>query len=471
MTPLPPLSRRRFLALAGTAAAGLSLRGLAQPASGSGAAPVSPPASTLAEVLARIRPPVFPARDFRVTDFGAQPGAADARPGFLQAIQQCNAAGGGRVIVPAGEWNLAGPLHLKSNVHLFIEHGAHLRFWTDDPGLYLPLVLTRWEGTELFNYSPFIYAYQAYNVALTGGGTIDGNAHETFVKWRSRQGDDQQALRKMGAEGVPVSARVFGAGHWLRPPLVQFFGCANVLVDGLRFIDAPFWVTHAVGSTNITVRRIKVDSPHINSDGFDPESCSDVLVEDCVFRTGDDCIAIKAGRDQDAWRIGRPTENVVIRRCEMHAPTSGSGLAVGSEMSGGVRNVFAESLRMGEAKAALNIKANLDRGGAVERVSVRDVSVEKTDTLIQVTTDYHGYRGGKFPPTFRGFLFEDIRCESADVPLSAAGVPGARLEDFAVRNVRVKRAAKPAEIRQVRNFTAENVVINGTALQAARDID
>lgn len=463
----PPLSRRKFLALAGTAAASLSCRGFAL----SSADPTGATGLALADVLARIRPPVFRAGDFRVTDFGAQGGAPDARPGFLEAIRQCNVAGGGRVVVPAGVWNLAGPLHLKSNVHLFIEDGALLRFRTDDPNLYLPPVLTRWEGTELYNYSPFIYAYQAYNVALTGGGTIDGNAHDTFVKWRPKQGKAQQALRQMGAEGAPVAARVFGPDNWLRPPLVQFFGCANVLVDGLHFVDSPFWVTHAISCTNVTIRGIKVNSPHLNSDGFDPESCSDVLVEDCVFRTGDDCIAIKSGRDQDGWRVGRPSENIVIRRCEMHAPSAGSGLAIGSEMSGGVRNIFVEHLRMGEAKTALNIKANLDRGGAVEGVTVRDVTVEKTDTLLQVTTDYHGYRGGNFPPTFRDFLFEDILCEAAGVPLAAAGVPAARIENFTVRNLRVRRADKPAVVRHVRNFRADNVEISGRLLRLAPDLD
>lgn len=426
----------------------------------------------MAEILARVRPPVFAAREFRVTDFGAAAnGGKDARLGFLAAIKACNETGGGRVIVPAGEWSLEGPLHLRSNVHLVLDDRAHLRFRTDAPELYLPVVLTRWEGTEVFNYSPFIYAYQAVNVAISGGGTIDGNAHDTFVKWRSRQNDDQQALRKMGAEGVPVASRVFGAGHWLRPPLVQFFGCANVLVDGPRLIDSPLWVIHAVGSSNVIVRRVRVASPHLNSDGFDPESCTDVLVEDCVFETGDDCIAIKSGRDQDAWRIGRPTENVVIRRCELNAPTSGSGLAIGSELSGGVRNVFAESLKIGPGKSAINLKANLDRGGAAEQIFVRDVVAGKTDLLLQITTDYKGYRGGKFPPTFRGLHFENIRCPEAEMPLSAVGVPAAKLQDCTLRDLAISRTAKPAELRHVRNFAAEKVVFNGQPWQPPRDAD
>jgi polygalacturonase len=460
------LTRRHFLASAGIATAAFAARrpltAQTLSATPAGSAATNAPIDA---ILARIHPPTFPNRDFFITDFGANPGAADARPAFLEAIRACNASGGGRVVVPRGVWNLAGPLHLKSNVRLHLDDDAHLRFKTDDPGLYLPAVLTRWEGTELFNYSPFIYAYQACNIAITGAGLIDGNAHDTFVKWRPDQGAAQKALRKMGADGVSVSQRIFGEGHWLRPPLVQFFGCSNVLLEGPRFIDSPFWVAHAVCSDNITVRGIHVDSPHINSDGFDPESCADVLIEDCVFKTGDDCVAIKSGRDQDAWRIGRPTENVIIRRCEMHAPAAGSGLAIGSEMSGGVRNVFAENLRMGRARTAINIKSNPDRGGFVENVNIRGVAVENTDALILVTTGYHGYRGGNFPPRFRDFVFENIRCDNAIVPISTAGVPAAKLENVTLRNIDVTRATKPAHVEHVVNYTAENVMINGKPWQ------
>lgn len=464
---IPPLSRRRFIAAAGTLAVGATLRGAVAQSS-----VTQTPLPTMAEILARIHAPVFPKQEFRVTDFGARPGeASDALPGFRAAIQTCAQSGGGRIIVPKGDWSLAGPIHLRSNTELHLDDGARLRFRTDAPELYLPVVLTRWEGTELFNYSPFIYAYQAHNVALTGGGTIDGNAHDTFVKWRPRQNDDQQLLRKMGAEGTAVSARVFGTGHWIRPPLVQFFGCSNVLVDGPRLVDSPFWVIHAIASSNVIVRRVAVDSPHLNSDGFDPESCTDVLVEDCVFKTGDDCIAIKSGRDQDAWRIGRPTENVVIRRCEMHAPTSGSGLAIGSELSAGVRHVFAEGLKIGAGKSAINIKANLDRGGGAEHVIVRDVTVASSDLLLQVTTDYKGHRGGNFPPTFRGLQFERIRCETAEMPLSAVGLATARIQDLTLRDVEVRRATKPSEVRHVRNFTAEKVMFNGQPFTMTRDVD
>jgi polygalacturonase len=464
-----PISRREFARLAGLSAAALSFAPHLR-ASG-------PPAPVWAAerdaILARLRPPAFPARDFSVADHGAAgDGRTDARPAFQEAVRRCNAAGGGRVVVPAGEWWLEGPLHLLSNVQLHLDERATLRFRTDDPALYLPVVLTRWEGTEVFNYSPFIYAYQAVNVALTGGGTLDGNALETFVKWRPKQGPDQQALRKLGAEGAPLPQRVFGAGHWLRPHFAQFFGCQNVLLDGFTLRDSPFWCTHAIASTNVTVRRLRVESAPVNSDGFDAESCSDVLVEDCRFDVGDDCVALKSGRDADGWRLGRPTENVVVRRCRFNnAVPAGSGLALGSEMSGGVRNVFAEDLEMDYAKVALNFKGNLDRGGAIERVRVRGVKVRKADTFIQFTTDYHGYRGGQHPPRFRDVVVEDATCAEAGQALHAMGVPAARLEDITLRRVAVARAEKKPELRHARRFALEEVAVNGAPLTSPADFD
>jgi polygalacturonase len=194
-------------------------------------------------------------------------------------------------------------------------------------------------------------------------------------------------------------------------------------------------------------------------------------VEDCVFRCGDDCIALKSGRDADGWRLGRPTENIVIRRIEMEAPYWGSGLALGSEMSGGVRTVFAEDIRMGYAKTALNFKGNLDRGGALEQVRVRRVVVAKADTFLQFTTDYHGYRGGNCPPRFRDFVLENLSCMEAEAPIHAVGRPEAALEDITLRDVTIVRAAKPPVFRHVRRLSAERVEINGRNSLLGEKID
>ncbi len=412
-------------------------------------------------IVARLREPAFPPRRFAVSEEGARPGGDfDSRPAFQKTIERCNTAGGGFVLVPAGEWRLDGPLHLKSNVNLHLERGARLRF-SANPDHYLPMVLTRWEGTELFNYSPLIYAYQAASVAITGAGVIDGNGAAMIEGWREKQGPAQRRLRELGGKGAPVYERVFGPDNWLRPPLVQFFGCTGILVEGVTLVDAPFWCLHASACHNVIVRGISVDSLRINNDGFDVESCSDVLIEDCDFKCGDDCIALKSGRDQDGWRLGRPTENVVIRRVRMEAPTAGSGLAAGSEMSGGVRNIFAEDIRMGYAKTAINIKGNLDRGGSVEGVRLRRISIERADTAIQFTTAYHGYRGGQRPPLFRDFLVEDVHCAEAQIPLSAVGVPSAPLTGIVLRRVAIERAERPPVIEHVSLFSLDEVRING----------
>ncbi|HYE58233.1 MAG TPA: glycoside hydrolase family 28 protein, partial [Rhodothermales bacterium] len=455
------VNRRAFLARTGTAALGVAASGCA----GARLVRGSPdPWRGRDAVLARIRPPAFPDRTYRISDFGARgDGRSDAREATLRAIARCNADGGGRVAVPAGTWWMGGPLHLKSNVELHLEAGAVVRF-TPDPARYLPPVLTRWEGTEVFAPSPFVYAYAAENVALTGPGTFDGNAAETFWPWRDRQRDDQQALRRMGADGVPVYERVFGEGHVLRPSFVQFFGCRNVLIDGPTFETSPFWVLHPVFSSNVTVRNVRVHSLNLNNDGVDVDSCTDVLIERCVFETGDDAVALKSGRDRDGWRVGRPTENVVVRDCLMRPRVN--ALTIGSEMSGGVRNVYVEHLRVeGEADSALYFKANLDRGGIVEDVFVRDVEVESARTLLHFTTDYAGYRGGQAPPTFRRFEVSDVTCARAGTALVALGIEAAPIEDVRLRRITVRQANETMRLRHVRGVDAEDVTVNGAPLR------
>lgn len=461
-------SRRDFLrTVAGGAAASLVLPASACRAVAAGGSPIPGAApggwEELPALLARIRPPAFPARRVVVTELGALgDGATDARPAIQRAIDSCNQAGGGRVVLPSGIWWSEGPVHLKSNVELHLEEGATLRF-TPDPRRYLPLVLSRWEGTELYNYSPQIYAYEATNVAVTGAGVVDGNTKTSFATWKPRQDSDQDRLRAMGAAGVPVHERVFGEGHWLRPPMIQFFGCRNVLVEGLTIRDAAFWVVHPVFCQNVIARDLHIESRNPNNDGVDPDSSVDVLIERCTFDTGDDSVAIKSGRDQDAWRVGQATENVVIRGCRMNSKAN--GLAIGSEMSAGVRNVFMEDCRIGKVDSSIYFKANLDRGGIVEHVRVRNITAEETATFIDFTTDYHGYRGGHFPPTFRDFVIENVSCERAGTGIHAVGVADSPLHDVVLRDVTVAHAERPVEIRFVEDFVMENVRINGETVR------
>ncbi|MBD3276357.1 MAG: glycoside hydrolase family 28 protein [Candidatus Marinimicrobia bacterium] len=419
--------------------------------------PVSPE-----QILNQIKLPIFPSREYVVTEFGAKgDGETECRAAFEEVINSCNQDGGGTVIVPEGSYWMEGPINLKSNVRLHVSEGATIKF-SPDPNHYLPVVLTRWEGTELFNYSPMIYVYQATNVAITGRGTIHGNSETTFATWKPNQDPDQLKLREMGNDQVPVHERIFGDGHWLRPSMIQFWSCKNVLVEDVTIHDSPFWVIHPVYSTNVTVRNVYVDSWNANNDGVDPDSSVNVLVENCRFETGDDSVAIKSGRDQDAWRIGQSTENVVVRNCQMNSEAN--GLCIGSEMSGGVRNVFMENCRVGEVDSAIYFKANLDRGGHVENVWVRDISVEDAEAMIRFTTDYHGYRGNHYPPTFRDFLIEDVSCQHAEIAIDAVGVPDAPLQNITLRNIAVEKADEVKEIKHTQNWTMENVSVNGQSV-------
>lgn len=414
-------------------------------------------------IVARMHPPLFPAATFSILDHGATPDAP-AHLAVQAAIDACAAAGGGRVLVPAGLWRMNGPVTLRSNVDLHLDRGATMRF--GQPGeIALPLVLTRWEGTEVWNYSPLIYARDCTNVAITGEGLFDGQGRDGFFRWRAHQDRDKQALRSMGEEGTPVADRRFGPGHFLRPPFVQFFGCTNVLIDGPKFIDSPFWTIHPVYSRNVIVRNVTVISKHLNSDGCDPDSCQDVLIEHCRFDVSDDCIAIKSGRDQDGWRVGLPTSNVVIRDCQMSTHVAGA-IAIGSEMSGGASNIFVERLDVHHANQAIYFKANLDRGGTIEQVRVRDVRVRDSNTLIDFTTAYHHCREGNSPPTYKQFVVERIDCRNTVRALRIVGVAAAPVEDVLIRNVTVTTARAPDVIAHTRDLRLNQVRVNGRVVAA-----
>ena len=330
---------------------------------------------------------------------------------------------------------------------------------------YLPVVLTRFEGTMLYGHSPRIYARGASHIALTGKGTIDGNGRDTLaIMQDSKARGSSGALRKMGADGVPVEERVFGEGKWMRPSMIQFLECNHVLIEDVKVVDSPFWVIHPVLCRNVTVRGVTVESWNGNNDGCDPDSSVDVLIENCVFRTGDDSIAIKSGRDQDAWRVGRASENIIIRNVLMGSRHS--GVCIGSEMSGGVRNVWVENCTVESVSSALYFKANLDRGGVVENVWASGMKVQRArEALVRFDTSYQGYRGGNFPPVFRNFHLADLECDEATgFGISLEGTPGAPIEKVHLERVRIRKARQPLRIHETKELRFENVEINGVLL-------
>jgi polygalacturonase len=425
------------------------------------------------EILKRIVAPTFPDKDFVITEYGAVgDGKKDCRPAITKAIEECSNAGGGRVVLPAGTFLSNGPVHLKSNVNLHIAEGATLLFGTDEKD-FLPVVLTRWEGILLYNYSPLIYAKDQENIAVTGKGTIDGNGAEGIRRkfLAARTADNKagheasrQELWRLGAAKTPVEKRVFGKGHFLRPGGVEPFECKNVLIEGVTLTNMPFWVVHPIFCTNVTVRDIRIESTTGNNDGVDPDSCKDVLIEGCYFKTGDDAIAIKSGRDQDGWTVGRPSENIVVRNCTFAGRLY--GLAIGSEMSGGVRNVFVEDCKAVSGRAAIYTKGNLDRGGVVENVRVRRIQAEKmSEAAVRFESNYHGHRGEHHPPQFRNFVIEDVHCKSSNAyGVYIEGQPETPVTDVVLRNITVDEAKAPLWIHHIKNVRFENVKVNGQPL-------
>lgn len=416
------------------------------------------------EIVKNLNPVIFPDKTYIITDFGA---AGDnhtpCKEAFDKAITVCSDSGGGRIVVPAGIYYMNGPLVFKSNVNVHLEEGATLNFSTDEKD-YLPAVITRWEGTELFNYSPLVYAYHVQNIALTGKGTINGNGSRKFSPWNNIQTTEQEMLRKMGRENIPVYRRVFGEGFKLRPGFIEPYGCANVRIEGITILDSPFWVIHPIFCNNVIVRDVTVDSHNYNNDGCDPESSRNVLIEGCTFSTGDDAIAIKSGRDNDAWRIGQPTENVVIRNCQFRSKIN--GVCIGSEIAGGVRNVFIENIRIPKASNAIYFKSNLDRGAYIENIYVRNVQADTVRTaLIRFEPNYKGERSAFHPTLFDSFRIENITCiQSAECGIYMAGFKESPIRNIELKDITIGKVPVPYCLENGKNISFRNVKVNGRKL-------
>jgi len=402
-------------------------------------------------ILSRIHAPVFPARDFVITNFGAVTGGSvDCSKALGKAIDACVKSGGGRVVVPPGEF-LTGPIHLKSNVELHLDQGATLKFSTNF-NAYLPAVFSRFESIECFNYSPFIYAFGQENVAVTGEGTLDGQATgENWLSWKGRRGPDagtqrvaNERLKKMAEDGVPVGQRRFGEGDYLRPNFIQFNRCRNVMVEGVRIRNSPMWEINPVLCTNVIVRGVDILSHGANNDGCDPESCRDVLMEKCLFDTGDDCIAIKSGRNDDGRRIGVPSVNLVIRNCTMR--DGHAGTAIGSEISGSCSNVFVENCEMSSPhlNCALRLKSNAVRGGTLQNIYMRNVNVGVVaDSVLQIDFLYEEGTNGIYHPVARDVVMENITVEHTPRVLNVRGFPGADISNVKIYNSTFKQIKEP----------------------------
>ena len=430
------------------------------------------------EIVQRVKAPTFPDRHFPITRFGAvADGVTLCTHSIAAAIAHCSASGGGHVVVPSGTF-LTGAITLLSNVDLHLEDDATLKFSTD-PDMY-PLVYTRWGGIECYNYSPFIYAFGQENIGLTGGGTIDGQASNEYwwpwsgefeYGWKPGEPDETQdsaLLTLMGAADTPVKKRIFGPGHYLPPSFVQPYRSKNVAIQDIRVINSPFWQLHPVLCSNITVRNVHVDSLGVNNDGCDPESCNDVLIDNCNFNTGDDCISPKSGTDADGRRVNVPCQNVVIQNCRFE---NGHGaLCMGSSMSGGIRNVFARNLTMTNPNLldCLRLKTNSDRGGYIEDIYVRDATVKGVlDAGLNINFFYGGGEGGGFNPTVKNIFMRNVHFAEAERAWSMHAYPDDKIGLVAVVDCTFDKVNHPPETIDVADLTLVDVVVHGTRIRSS----
>ena len=464
-------TRRQLLGLSvgGVVAVGIGLPAAADPGT------ADPGAEGL--IRSRIRPPRFPDAWFPITAYGATP--ADATAGIAAAVAACHQAGGGHVVVPPGVWQ-TGAITLLSHVDLHLEEGATLRFSTD-PAAYLPVVRTRWQSVEVYNYSSLIRAEGQTDIGITGKGVLDGagdNEHWWYLigsgqyGWHTglpNQRADWAELERMNNEQVPVEQRVFGAGHYLRPSFIQPFRCTNVLIEGVTVKDSPMWTIHPLECRNVTVQGVTVDNLGPNGDGCNPESCTDVLIRDCTFATHDDCIAIKSGRDADGRRLGLPSRGIIVEDCTF--VSGGAAVAVGSEMSGGIEDVFVRRLYAPGDPAAdeaylqwlLCVKSTSTRGGYVRNVDVSDVDSRAwMYRPLEITFSYQGGGDQSLFPAVHGIRFDRVRVARAERAYRIVGAETKHISSVAITDSRFDEVAAEAVVQYADDVTIRNVRIGAS---------
>lgn len=424
-------------------------------------------------IIAAIKPTQFPAQDFAITAYGANAAAGfDNTSAIKAAIAACAAAGGGRVVVPAGRFE-TGAIHLQSNVNLHLHDDAVLSFYTDTKH-YLPYVMTRWEGVELMGYSPLIYAYQQENIAITGKGILEGNgAVDAWWPWKGNwerrnweydASVDQEKTRNplfaMAEQGAPVAARSFNE-NYLRPPFIQPYACKRVLIEGVTIRNSPFWLINPVLSEDVIVRSVNCISHGPNSDGCNPESSNRVLIENCLFDTGDDCIALKSGRNNDGRRLATPVQNVVIQDCIMRS--GHGGVVMGSEISGGARNIFARRCRMSSPNLArgIRIKTNSVRGGLIENVYIRDIEIGEVRDAIVINFYYEEGDAGNFMPEVRNLHISNLTVQKAQRAFELRGFERAPISGVTLHHVHFKQVASVGVLENIAGVDQLDLSLNG----------
>ena len=421
----------------------------------------------------------FAKRTFYITDFGAKPHneAEPCHEAINQAITACSLAGGGTVVVPKGTF-FTGPITLKSNVNLHVSEGATLKFSTDQ-SLYFPGVITRWEGIDCYNARPLIYAYGETNIAITGKGTIDGQGSKEAwwpmcgaprYGWKegmvAQRNGGRERLLMYGETNTPIYKRIMTPEDGMRPQLINLYSCNTVLIEDVTLLNSPFWVIHPLFCESLIVRGVNIFNRGPNGDGCDPESCKNVLIENCVFDTGDDCIAIKSGRNNDGRKWNIPSENIIVRGCKMK--NGHGGVVIGSEISGGYRNLFVENCEMDspELDRVIRIKTSTCRGGVIENVFVRNVTVGQCrEAVLRINLQYENRENCQrgFTPTVRNVHLKNVTCQKSQLGVLIIGLEDPSLvNNISVEDSHFNNVAKDGnDIKSAKDVTFKNLYING----------
>jgi polygalacturonase len=409
--------------------------------------------------LPAIPEPVFPKQIFDIRDYGAAPdGLPLNTAAFARAVTDCYTRGGGTIEIPPGNW-LTGPIHLRSNIRLHLERGALVRFSTRFAD-YLPAVFTRWEGVECYNYSPFIYAIDCTNIAVTGEGTFDGQG-QAWWHWKQLQHPAAKELYHAQFNDIPLEKRIFGSeAAALRPQFLQTIRCRNVFVEGVTFLNGPMWTIHPVYCENVIVRNVRVKTSGPNGDGLNPDSCHNVLIEGCTFDTGDDCIAINSGMNEDGWRVGIPSENIHIRNCTM---SEGHGaISIGSGMSGGVRNIYAQDCQVTGGDHGIRLKSMRGRGGVIEQVYFENFHLSGLRKEAILLNMFYGSSSAEStsqtPPAFRDIHIRNITCESAGSAIVVRGLPEQPIENVVLEALDLQ-SQEGILCQEVVDITLKNVTV------------
>lgn len=421
------------------------------------------------KLLENIKRPEFKEKEYNISDYGAVgDGSTNCYQAFKAAIQECTENGGGKVVVPAGTFLVHGPIHLEDNVNLHLaSQNSCIKFGTN-PEDYLVgkpefkgCVLTSWEGTRLYNYSPSIYARDKENIGITGCGTIDQQGTESWFQWRPLQKEDRILTREMNNKGTPLKERIFGPGHYLRPHFIQLYQCENIIIEGITIKDCGFWMIHPVFCKNVTIQEISFESNNLNNDGIDPDSSSHVLIKDINFNNGDDNISIKAGRDREALELGIPCKYVLIQNCSFKAYNA---VAIGSEMSGGVSDIYVENCTFGgEVRSAIYIKSNQDRGGEIDKIRIRNLEFgQVSKNGIYINTNYKKENKYNRSTYIHDILIQNVTIEAVNgYAIYLEGLSDQPVETVILENIKICQARENIHKDNIENLVMNNVSING----------